>query len=74
MGYKSVEIVQAYLLLTSYGLPVERFEQDRTVSFSLFFGGTVATRRRRKTHSLSFVSFSGCFLEWESGESFSNAL
>lgn len=30
MGYKSVEIVQAYLILTSYGLPVERFEQDRT--------------------------------------------
>ncbi|KAL7413695.1 fungal-specific transcription factor domain-containing protein [Mrakia frigida] len=30
MGYKSVEIVQAYLMLTSYGLPVERFEQDRT--------------------------------------------
>jgi hypothetical protein len=31
LGFKSVEIVQAYLLLTSYGMPVERFEQDRTV-------------------------------------------
>ncbi|TFY80768.1 hypothetical protein EWM64_g3237, partial [Hericium alpestre] len=30
-GYKSVEIVQAYLLLTLWGCgPVERYEQDRT--------------------------------------------
>ncbi|KAI0273517.1 fungal-specific transcription factor domain-containing protein [Gloeopeniophorella convolvens] len=30
-GYKSVEIVQAYLLLSCYGTgPVERYEQDRT--------------------------------------------
>lgn len=31
MGYKSVEIVQAYFLLTLWGCgPVERFEHDRT--------------------------------------------
>lgn len=31
MGYKSVEIVQAYLLLALWGCgPVERYEQDRT--------------------------------------------
>ncbi|EPQ57784.1 hypothetical protein GLOTRDRAFT_71665 [Gloeophyllum trabeum ATCC 11539] len=31
MGYKSVEIVQAYLLLVLWGCgPVERFEQDKT--------------------------------------------
>ncbi|CED83779.1 Zn(2)-C6 fungal-type DNA-binding domain [Phaffia rhodozyma] len=30
LGHKSVEIVQAFLLLCSYGLPVERFEQDKT--------------------------------------------
>jgi hypothetical protein len=35
LGFKSVEIVQAYLLLTSYGMPVERFEQDRTVRPSI---------------------------------------
>ena len=30
-GYKSVEIVQAYLLLTLWGCgPVERYERDRT--------------------------------------------
>jgi hypothetical protein len=30
-GYKSLEIVQAYLLLASWGTgPVERYEQDRT--------------------------------------------
>lgn len=30
-GYKSVEIVQAYLLNTLWGCgPVERYEQDRT--------------------------------------------
>lgn len=30
-GYKSVEIVQAYLLLTLWGSgPVERYEQDKT--------------------------------------------
>lgn len=31
MGYKSVEIVQAYLLLTLWGIgPVERYENDKT--------------------------------------------
>lgn len=31
MGYKSVEIVQAYMLNTLWGCgPVERYEQDRT--------------------------------------------
>jgi hypothetical protein len=30
-GYKSLEIVQAYLLLSLWGTgPVERYEQDRT--------------------------------------------
>lgn len=29
-GYKSVEIVQAYLLLSLWGSPVERYEHDRT--------------------------------------------
>ncbi|PVG04452.1 hypothetical protein CPB86DRAFT_693451 [Serendipita vermifera] len=29
-GYKSVEIVQAYLLLCLWGSPVERYEHDRT--------------------------------------------
>jgi hypothetical protein len=30
-GYKSVEIVQAYLINTLWGCgPVERYEQDRT--------------------------------------------
>lgn len=30
-GYKSVEIVQAYMLLTLWGCgPAERFEQDKT--------------------------------------------
>jgi hypothetical protein len=29
-GYKSVEIVQAYLLLALWGSPVERYEHDRT--------------------------------------------
>lgn len=31
-GFKSVEIVQSYLILTCYGLPVERFELDQAVS------------------------------------------
>lgn len=30
-GYKSIEIVQAYLLLSLWGCgPVERYEQDKT--------------------------------------------
>lgn len=33
-GYKSIEIVQAYLLLTFYNTPSERFEDDRTWTYS----------------------------------------
>ncbi|EGG00764.1 uncharacterized protein MELLADRAFT_117977 [Melampsora larici-populina 98AG31] len=33
-GYKSVEVVQAFLLLTLWNQPAERFEEDRTWAFS----------------------------------------
>ena len=33
-GYKSVEIVQAYMLLAYYNSPTERFENDRTYTYS----------------------------------------
>jgi hypothetical protein len=33
-GFKSVEIVQAYILLAYYNAPTERFEDDRTYTYS----------------------------------------
>ena len=33
-GYKSIDIVQAYLLLCFYNTPSERFEDDRTWTYS----------------------------------------
>ena len=33
-GCKSVEIVQAYMLLAYYNSPTERFEDDRTYTYS----------------------------------------
>lgn len=32
-GYKSIEIVQAYMLLAYYNTPTERFEDDRTWTY-----------------------------------------
>lgn len=34
-GEKSVEVAQAYLLMSAYGLPARRWEEDR----SWFYGG-----------------------------------
>ena len=34
-GYKSVEVVQAFLLLSLWNQPAERFEEDRTCELSL---------------------------------------
>lgn len=33
-GFKSVEIVQAYMLLAFYNTPTERYEDDRTYTYS----------------------------------------
>ena len=50
-GYKSVEIVQAYLLNTLWGCgPVERYEQDRTwmlLGMAIRFVGVPPLFRRR---------------------------
>ncbi|KAH8117092.1 fungal-specific transcription factor domain-containing protein [Phellopilus nigrolimitatus] len=61
-GYKSVEIVQAYLLLSLWGCgPVERFEQDKTW-FLLGMGIRMATdlNLHRKTATLGQDTPEGC--------------
>lgn len=54
-GYKSVEIVQAYLILSLWGVgPVERFEQDRTW---LLLGLAIRTATDLNLHRKSTYSF-----------------